>query len=112
MYIHKKIKLLSVNRCWAGRRFKTPEYKAYEKELLLTLPRKKLGNPPYSVIFEFGLHSRASDWDNPIKPLQDILCKKYGFDDKDVLNATIKKIKVAKKSDEYFKFEIITIEQG
>ena len=29
------IKPLSVNQAWAGRRFKTPKYKAFEKEMLL-----------------------------------------------------------------------------
>lgn len=44
------------------------------------------------------------DWDNPIKPLQDILQKKYGFDDKDVVKALIHKIK-CKKGEE--RFEVI-----
>jgi Holliday junction resolvase RusA-like endonuclease len=101
MLIKKQIKPLSVNECWQGQRFKTQEYKDYEKELLYSLPALKLPKPPYSIYFEFGFSSSASDWDNPVKPLQDILQKKYGFDDKEILEARISKKKVS-KGKEYF----------
>jgi hypothetical protein len=32
------------------------------------------------VTFEFGM-SMASDYDNPVKIFQDVLSKKYGFND-------------------------------
>lgn len=101
MEIKKYIKPLSVNECWQGKRFKTKTYLFYEQELLLTLPAKKLPEPPYSIYFEFGLSNSLSDWDNPIKPLQDIMQKKYGFNDKDIFCAEVKKVKV-KKGEEYF----------
>lgn len=110
MQISKQIKPLSVNKAWEGRRFKSEEYKAYEKELLLTLPSKKLPPPPYQIYFEFGFSSSASDWDNPIKPLQDILCKKYGFNDKDVFDARIRK-RIVAKGEDYFFFEIETLSE-
>ena len=103
--VRMDIKPLSVNDCWQGKRFKTPKYRQYEKELLYTLPTRKLPEPPFSIQFEFGFSSAASDWDNPIKPLQDILQKKYNFDDKKILEASVRKIKVA-KGKEYFKFRI------
>lgn len=99
--IRKEIKPLSVNDCWRGQRFKTPAYKAYERELLYTLPPQKLPKPPYSIYFEFGLSNSLSDYDNPIKPIQDILQKKYGFNDKDIICAQIRKCKVD-KGKEYF----------
>lgn len=92
---------LSVNQCWQGKRFKTKDYKNYEKELLLRLPVKTLPKAPYSIHFEFGLSNYLSDWDNPVKPLQDILQKKYKFNDKDILQASVKKVKV-NKGEEYF----------
>ena len=100
------IKPLSVNKCWQGKRFKTPEYKAYEQELLLRLPAQKISNPPYSIFFKFGMSNSLSDWDNPIKPLQDSLQKKYSFDDKDIVEAHIEKIKV-KKGEEYFRIIMV-----
>ena len=101
------IKPLSVNEAWQGKRFKTPKYKAYEYHTLLLLPKLTLPTPPYVIHFEFGLSNSASDWDNPVKPLQDILQKKYGFNDKDIHRAIVDKVKV-KKGEEYFKFKIET----
>ena len=99
------IKPLSVNECFQGRRFKTPKYKKYESELLKLLPDIEVLKPPYKVYFEFGLSSSLADWDNPIKPFQDILQKKYKFNDKDILEANVKKTKV-KKGFEFIKFSI------
>ena len=107
MQITKQIKLLSVNDCWAGRRFKTPAYKAYEAELLYTLPKREMPKPPYKISFEFGFSSESSDWDNPIKPLQDILQEKYNFNDKDIHEGVAIK-KLVKKGQEYFKVRIDT----
>ena len=105
--IYSKTKVLSVNDAFQGRRFKTPKYKAYEQELLYTLPNLILPPSPFSIYFEFGFSNKASDWDNPIKPLQDILQKKYNFNDKDVMKAEVIK-KIVKKGNEYFKINITT----
>jgi len=99
------IKPLSVNQVWQGKRFKTQKYKSYEKELLLKLPTIKIPPPPYKVIYEFGMSSVLSDWDNPIKPFQDVLQKRYGFDDKHIFEATVKKVKT-ERGKEYIKFTI------
>jgi Holliday junction resolvase RusA-like endonuclease len=50
-----------------------------------------------------------ADWDNPIKPLQDILQKKYGFDDRRIMKASVIK-NVVKKGDGYLNFSIRGIE--
>jgi len=104
--IKVNIKPISVNKCWQGRRFKTQDYKFYEQELQDLLP------PFYEIpvgelkaYYEFGVSSVLSDWDNPIKPFQDVLQKKYGFDDKFIMQATVKKVHV-KKGKEYVKFKI------
>lgn len=100
------IKPLSVNDAWQGKRFKTPAYKAYEQEVMLRLPRdyKVPAEGDLEACYEFGLNTLA-DWDNPIKPLQDILQKKYGFDDRRIVKATVVKNTV-KKGDGYFNFSI------
>jgi Holliday junction resolvase RusA-like endonuclease len=85
------IKPISVNDCWQGKRFKTSKYKKYERDLLLMLPIVELPSPPYKVYYEFGFSSASSDLDNPIKPLQDILQKKYGFNDKDIFEMVAKR---------------------
>jgi Holliday junction resolvase RusA-like endonuclease len=101
--IHRKP--LSVNACWQGKRFKTPLYKDYEKEILELLPEKyEIPEGDLQVRYEFGLNTMA-DWDNPVKPLQDILQKKYDFDDRRIMKAEVIK-KVVKKGEGYFNFEI------
>jgi hypothetical protein len=105
--IHRKP--LSVNACWQGKRFKTPLYKDYEKEILELLPEKyEIPEGDLQVRYEFGLNTMA-DWDNPVKPLQDILQKKYDFDDRRIMKAEVIK-KVVKKGDGYFNFEIWSME--
>ena len=98
--IRIKIKPLSVNDAWQGKRFKTDKYTAYETEMLVRLPAGKLPEPPYRVYYEFGLSRRDADYDNPVKPTQDILQKKYRFDDKEIYEAHIRKVLV-KKGHEY-----------
>ena len=101
--IHRKP--LSVNEAWQGKRYKTKAYKSYEQELNLLLPKKyfipegKLG-----IRLEFGLNKLA-DWDNPVKPLQDILQKKYNFNDSRIVEAQVIK-HVVKRGEGYFNFEI------
>lgn len=102
------IKPISVNECWQGKRFKTPKYKNYERDLLLIMPKIRMPDPPYKITFEFGFSNSLCDWDNPVKPIQDILQKKYGFNDKDIYEAEVKKVLV-KKGQEYFSYLIETL---
>lgn len=100
--IEKKIKLLSVNEAWQGKRFKTKNYQVYEKTLGYTLPNEKINSfNSYYIIFIFNFSNKLSDWDNPIKPLQDILQKKYEFNDRDITIALTYK-KIVPKKDEGF----------
>lgn len=101
------IKPLSVNEAWKGKRFKTDKYKEYQKTLLWLLPKIKIPAPPYEIYFRFGFSSSLSDWDNPVKPTQDILCKKYGFDDRLIRRAIIE-TEIVEKGKEYIEFEIKT----
>jgi hypothetical protein len=101
------IKPLSVNQCWQGRRFKTPAYKGYEKELLLKLKPLNMPEKPYEVYYNFGI-SNLSDFDNIIKPFQDILQKRYLFNDKDIMKAVIEK-NIVKKGCEFVTFKIETL---
>lgn len=104
------IKPLSVNDAWQGRRFKTPAYKLYAREVTFLLPRFELPPAPYALILEFGIGPNF-DWDNPIKPFQDILQKKYGFNDRDVMTGLTRKKTVA-KGEEYIYWSIITFDEG
>jgi len=104
-----EIKPLSVNDAWRGRRFKTPEYKKYEKLVLMMLPKKTIEDKPLKVSLIFGFSSNASDLDNPTKLVLDIFQKKYGIDDKTIWELNIQK-EIVKKGCEYFKFDISYID--
>lgn len=71
----------------------------------MLLPKITLPEPPYHVQFVFGMSSLLSDVDNPVKPVLDILQKKYSFNDRDVSKITAEKIKV-EKQEEYIEFQI------
>ena len=99
------IKPLSVNQAWKGRRFKTNAYKKYERDLLLLLPDLEVPAGDLEIYLKWGFSSAGSDWDNPIKPFQDILQKRYDFNDNRVLRGVVEKVKV-KKGHEYIEFVI------
>ena len=109
MFTEINIKPLSVNECWQGKRYKTYEYQKYEKKVLLLLPKLNLPPKPYSITFIFFVSNISADIDNPVKPFLDILQKKYGFNDKDVSELHVFKIKV-NKGKEKIRFAIKTSE--
>ena len=71
------IKPLSVNSAWQGKRFKTKAYHDFERDLLWLLPKNiKPIEGRVEVRFRFHMKNhKLADWDNPIKPLQDVLVK-------------------------------------
>jgi Holliday junction resolvase RusA-like endonuclease len=96
-----------VNNAWQGRRFKSPEYTAYEKEVLLKLQAFDLSNvkEPLELSMVVGLSNTASDVDNVVKPFVDILQKKYGFNDKYIYRLIVEK-KIVVKGAEFIEFYI------
>lgn len=111
MTINLKVKPLSVNECWKGQRFKTDLYRGYEKGLLYRLPpinRSIDFNGKLKISIEFMFSSVKSDIDNGVKPLLDILQKKYGFNDAKVFELIVKK-SIVEKGSEGFKIQIENI---
>ena len=98
-----KIKALSVNRCWQGKRFKTPQYKSYEQELWYLLPNQNIPQGKLELNIKVGFSSKLADIDNIAKPLIDILQKKYIFNDKQIFKLVLEKEDV-KKGSEYISF--------
>ena len=91
------IKPLSVNEAWQGRRFKTPKYSKYEKDMLTLLPNNiTIPKDNIKLFIEFAFSNSASDIDNCLKPFIDCLQKKYGFNDKLINELDVRKIKVSK----------------
>lgn len=105
--IEVKLKPLSVNEAWCGRRTKTAKYRRYCRDLTLMLPRKiHVPEGKLEIRFIFYLSSKLADYDNPIKPTQDIICAKYGINDNRIYRAVIDKVDVPKK-EEKIEFSII-----
>jgi len=106
MILNLEIKPLSVNDAWQGRRFKTDKYKSWQKHLMLILPPLKIElKGDLKAVFVFGFSSKASDIDNPLKPLIDTLQKKYKFNDNQINELIVKK-EIVKKGKEFIKFTI------
>ena len=108
------IKPLSVNKAWQGKRFKTGDYKAYEKELLFLLDNKKAVDfdreSQIDAYVRFGFSNGGCDIDNPVKPLLDILQKKYGFNDSRIYRLRLEREQV-NKGEEYIFFELKELER-
>ena len=104
------IKPLSVNKAWQGKRFKTNDYKKYEEDLLLMLPKIKIINPPYRLNITVGFSSKASDLDNVLKPFLDILQKKYDINDKHIQVLHVEK-QIVTKNNEFIYFELLNIKK-
>jgi len=103
------VKPLSVNEVWQGKRFKTKKYRSYEKEVLLKLNPMKVDSTRLSVSLVFGLSSKNADIDNPVKPILDILQKKFQFNDKQIYRLNVEKVDVA-KGDEFIDYEILNLD--
>lgn len=105
--MHKiNIKPISVNEAYMGRRFLTEKLKQYQRDLYLLLPKKlKIPIGKLSISYEFGFSSKASDVDNCIKVLQDVISDCYNFNDKMIYEVYAKKL-IIKKGGEYIKFNI------
>ena len=106
MKLELKVKPLSVNQAWRGKRFRSNKYKAFQKEMMLMLPPIKIDfKGDLRVDIVFGFSTRASDIDNPLKPLLDCLTKKYGINDNRIYKLNVKK-EIVKKGNEFIKLKI------
>jgi len=101
-----RLKALSVNDSWRGRRFKTQEYKDYEYGLSFLLPTfLKIPKGKLKLEILVGFSSKASDLDNILKPFIDVLQKKYKFNDNRIYKLKIEK-EIILKGKEFIKFKI------
>lgn len=99
-----KIKLLSVNEAWQGRRFKTRKYKVFERELFYILPDITIPEGKLELSITVGISSGNADIDNIAKPAIDVMQKRYDFNDKRIHRLVLEK-QIVKKGDEYFTFK-------
>lgn len=105
--IKLNIKPLSVNESYQSKKVKTAKYRAYTKHLAYILPKLDVPEGNLVVLYEFGVSNMQSDTDNMVKPFQDQLQAKYGFNDNKIIEFTARKIKV-KKGSEFIRFKIMS----
>jgi len=101
-----QIKPLSVNEAFQGRRFKTDKYKQWIENSIIQL--KSIPIPEsqkLKLIVVFGVSNSAADIDNPLKPLLDLIQKKYGINDNRFYKLEVTK-EIVKKGKEFIKFDI------
>ena len=101
-----KVKPMSVNQSYLGRKVKSAAYHKYEKLVLSILefdpvPEKGL----LEIDFVFGVSSKLADLDNPIKALMDLLQKLHTFNDNRVFKLSAVK-KLVPKGEEFFHYSI------
>lgn len=101
-----KIKPMTVNQAWQGRRFKTPKYKAWREQISFMLPPViEIPKGRMMLVVTFGVSSKLSDMDNLLKPFIDALQDKYGFNDRQIYVGLVAKVDVP-KGQEYIKWDL------
>ena len=91
------IKPLSINAAWQGRRYKTKDYKDFEEDMLLLLPKREMVEGWVEVHYIIGLtkgtsYSR-SDIGNFEKLISDLIVKAgYIKDDCYIKKMTLEKV--------------------
>lgn len=99
------IKPLSVNDAWKGRRYRTDQYKNWTRTFSVYSKKEECFPGPLSIKITFGFSSSGSDIDNPLKPLLDCLQRQKGFNDNQISELYVKKVKVS-KGCEYIDYSI------
>ena len=102
-----KIKPLSVNEAFKGKRFKTDLYNEFIQKMHYLLPKDLIipNENHIKIAIQFGFSSRASDIDNCCKSFLDCFVKKYKVDDRNIYEMHVFK-DIVKKGDEYIRFKI------
>ena len=98
------IKPLSVNQAWQGKRFKTPAYVKFQRDMLLLLPNVTLQSIS-EVHLHFGFSSKLSDLYNATKQSLDCIVKKYGIDDR-YINKIVLTKEIVQKGNEFIDIQI------
>lgn len=101
-----KIKPLSVNKLFQGRRYRTKEYDKYEKDVIEQLTPIDIPDGELTLKMIVGFSNKLADIDNIGKGLIDILQKFYGFNDNRIYRIEMTKT-IVKKGNEFINFEIL-----
>lgn len=108
-WIHTYLKPLSVNEAFCGKKVKTSKYRKYETHLIRNLPNIEVPEGLLELRVVVYYSSRASDTDNCLKPLIDVLQKRYGFNDNRIYRIRITKV-ICPKGEENISFKLLPFE--
>ena len=101
-----KIKPLSTNEMYGGRKVKSYKYRDFQKQILPLLPNElSIPKGKIQLFVAVGLSSKLADLDNTLKPFIDCLQLKYGFNDKWIYSLTASKADVS-KGEEFIQFSL------
>lgn len=93
--IKVKIRPMSINKSWQGRRFKTKEYKEWSKEISYLLKEQKIKKTTEAVEIKIDWYyknAKRMDIDNPLKVFLDSLVQNNIIDDdRNIWKLTIEK---------------------
>lgn len=102
-----KIKPLSINKAFQGKRYKTRDYLSFERELFYQLkPLKDKLKDKISLTLTFGFSNKGQDIDSSVKLTIDVLQKRHHFNDNRIYRLLVIK-DIKPKGQEY-----ITVEFG
>lgn len=112
MQIQIPIRALSVNEAWAGRRFRSPKYKKFERDFckLVSFNSTPILEGELFVRYVFYIKNYGNaDVDNLVKQTNDMLCKR-GFlkDDRYIKAIYCMKEKVKDISEEKIITDIVS----
>ena len=110
-HLRLNIKPLSVNKAWKGKRYRTDEYRKYQRDISLLLMPMEIPEGPLQLEIMWGFSNMGGDVDNPIKCFQDCLQKKYAFNDSKIQRLIVEKQRV-KKGHEFIDFKITSFNRG
>ena len=104
---HLKIKPISTNAMYVGRRWKSPAARQFEKDIALLLAVHAKEKPPdgdLAIHFRFGT-TRRQDLSNCVKLVEDCIARHYGIDDRRFCAMTLVRVHV-KSGGEFISFQI------
>ena len=106
MWVATRLKPLSANDSYLGKKVKSKKYKDYEASLLLGLPDLVIpeeGSLHLRMVVSYS--NARSDIDNCLKPFIDVLQRRYGFNDSRIYKLTVKK-QIVPKGDDSISFNL------
>jgi len=106
------IKPISVNKCWQGQRFKSREYKAWQKEFVILLRHTPKINGWVWVDFTFFIHNFGmADENNFLKAAFDgLVLAKVIEDDRYVVGHSSIKKALCKQENEWIDIKITPVQ--